>query len=150
MTGIHHAGSNNIHFTCACEQSERLQLATVKACIKYQQQLAPPLNWPPVVQANLEKEVEREKALAEAEGRIKENRENEDVNRRAMQLRLEEERKKLVEAINTTFTNLGTGTLALLTDKDKLGTALAGLTVLALGVYSAREGTRVAGQVFSR
>ncbi|KAA6424075.1 MAG: ATPase family AAA domain-containing 3-B-like [Trebouxia sp. A1-2] len=100
--------------------------------------------------ANLEKEVEREKALAEAEGRIKENRENEDVNRRAMQLRLEEERKKLVEAINTTFTNLGSGTLALLTDKEKLGTALAGLTVLALGVYSAREGTRVAGQVFSR
>lgn len=103
-----------------------------------------------VLQANLEKEVEREKALAEAEGRIKENRENEDVNRRAMQLRLEEERKKLVEAINTTFTNLGTGTLALLTDREKLGTALAGLTVLALGVYSAREGTRVAGQVFSR
>ena len=102
------------------------------------------------LQANLEKEVEREKALAEAEGRIKENRENEDVNRRAMQLRLEEERKKLVEAINTTFTNLGTGTLALLTDREKLGTALAGLTVLALGVYSAREGTRVAGQVFSR
>ncbi len=102
------------------------------------------------MQANLEKEVEREKALAEAEGRIKENRENEDVNRRAMQLRLEEERKKLVEAINTTFTNLGSGTLALLTDKEKLGTALAGLTVLALGVYSAREGTRVAGQVFSR
>lgn len=102
------------------------------------------------MQANLEKEVEREKALAEAEGRIKENRENEDVNRRAMQLRLEEERKKLVEAINTTFTNLGSGTLAILTDKEKLGTALAGLTVLALGVYSAREGTRVAGQVFSR
>ena len=102
------------------------------------------------IQANLEKEVEREKALAEAEGRIRENRQNEDVNRRAMQLRLEEERKKLVEAINTTFTNLGTGTLALLTDKERLGTAVAGLTVLALGVYSAREGTRVAGQVFSR
>lgn len=104
----------------------------------------------PDIQANLEKEVEREKALAEAEGRIKENRQNEDVNRRAMQLRLEEERKKLVAAINTTFTNLGSGTLALLTDKERLGTAVAGLTVLALGVYSAREGTRVAGQVFSR
>ena len=102
------------------------------------------------LQANLEKEVEREKALAEAEGRIRENRQNEDVNRRAMQLRLEEERKKLVEAINTTFTNLGAGTFALLTDKERLGTAVAGLTVLALGVYSAREGTRVAGQVFSR
>ena len=67
-----------------------------------------------------------------------------------MQLRLEEERKKLVEAINTTFTNVGAGTVALLTDRDRLGTAVAGLTLLALGVYSAREGTRVAGQVFSR
>lgn len=54
-------------------------------------------------QANLEKEVQREKALAEAEGRIKENRENEDVNRRALITRLEEERKKAIEAIETTF-----------------------------------------------
>lgn len=102
------------------------------------------------VQAKLEMDVEREKALAEAEGRTRENRENEDVNRRAMQLRLEEERKKLVEAINTTFSNVGAGTVSLLTDRERLGTAVAGLTLLALGVYSAREGTRVAGQVFSR
>ena len=54
-------------------------------------------------QADLEKKVQREKALAEAEGRAKEARENEDINRRALTLRLEEERKKLIEAINTTF-----------------------------------------------
>ena len=47
--------------------------------------------------------MQREKALAEAEGRAREARENEDINRRALTLRLEEERKKLVEAINTTF-----------------------------------------------
>jgi ATPase family AAA domain-containing protein 3A/B len=39
------------------------------------------------VQSDLQKQVEREKALAEAEGRIKENRENEDVNRRAALLK---------------------------------------------------------------
>ena len=55
------------------------------------------------VQAELDKKVQREKALAEAEGRAKEARENEDINRRALTLRLEEERKKVVEAINTTF-----------------------------------------------
>lgn len=38
-------------------------------------------------QSELQKQVEREKALAEAEGRIKENRENEDVNRRAALLK---------------------------------------------------------------
>ncbi len=62
-----------------------------------------PKSVPAGVQAELEKKVQREKALAEAEGRAREARENEDVNRRALTLRLEEERKKLVEAINTTF-----------------------------------------------
>ena len=47
--------------------------------------------------------MQRERALAEAEGRARENRENEDVNRRALAQRLEEERKKVVEAIDTTF-----------------------------------------------
>ena len=54
-------------------------------------------------QAELDKGVQRERALAEAEGRARENRENEDVNRRALAQRLEEERKKVVEAIDTTF-----------------------------------------------
>lgn len=55
------------------------------------------------LQAELEKGIQRERALAEAEGRIKENRENEDVNRRAMLARLEEERKKAIESIEATF-----------------------------------------------
>lgn len=55
------------------------------------------------LQADLEKSVQREKALAEAEGRIKENRENEDINRRQMLARLEEERKKAIESIEATF-----------------------------------------------
>ena len=54
-------------------------------------------------QAELDKGVQRERALAEAEGRARENRENEDINRRALAQRLEEERKKVVEAIDTTF-----------------------------------------------
>lgn len=41
----------------------------------------------PPPQADLQKDVERAKAIAEAEGRIKEGRENEDVNRRAAILR---------------------------------------------------------------
>ncbi len=60
-------------------------------------------NSPATLQANLEKEVQREKALAEAEGRTRENRENEDVNRRKLLLQMDEERKKLVEAINVFF-----------------------------------------------
>ena len=65
-------------------------------------------------------------------------------------LTLEEERKKVVEAINATFSHLGAGLTDLLTDRSKLGAAVAGATLLALGVYSTREGVRVAGRTFDR
>ena len=39
---------------------------------------------------------------------------------------------------------------SLLTDTERLTTLIAGLSVLALGVYSAREGTRVGGRAFDR
>jgi ATPase family AAA domain-containing protein 3A/B len=55
-------------------------------------------------QAELEKGIQRERALAEAEGRIRENRENEDINRRNLQLQLEEGRRQAIESINAVFT----------------------------------------------
>lgn len=67
-----------------------------------------------------------------------------------MLLTLEEERKKVVSAINATFEHLGAGAVALLTDTTKLTTAVAGFTLLALGLYSTREGVRVAGRTFDR
>lgn len=39
---------------------------------------------------------------------------------------------------------------SLLTDVDRLTTLVASLSLLALGVYSARESTRVAGRAFDR
>lgn len=69
---------------------------------------------------------------------------------RTLLLQLEEERKKLVEAINVTFGHLGQGVTDLLTDKTKLATGIAGATLLALGIYSTREGVRVAGKTFDR
>lgn len=100
--------------------------------------------------AELEKTVQREKALAEAEGRIKESRENEDINRRAMLVRLEEERKKAIESIEATFRNLGEGFTSLLADKQKLTAAVAGASILALGIYTSKEGTKVAGKAIDR
>lgn len=100
--------------------------------------------------ADLEKTVQRERALAEAEGRTAERRANEDIYRRELSLKLEEDRKRVVEAINTTFSNLGSAAKDLLTDQNKLISAVGGVSLLALGVYSAREGTRVAGKAFER
>jgi ATPase family AAA domain-containing protein 3A/B len=101
-------------------------------------------------QAELQKQVEREKALAEAEGRIKENRENEDVNRRAALLRYQEETKKAVESINAVFGHLGTAARDLLADREKAAAVVVGATALALGVYGARESARVGGRVVDR
>ncbi len=103
-----------------------------------------------VAQADLDKDITREKALAEAEGRALENRENEDVNRRSMLTRLDEERKRTIEAINTVFSNIGSGATSLLTDPVRLTTAVAGTSLLFLGIYTAREGTRVVGKAIDR
>jgi ATPase family AAA domain-containing protein 3A/B len=100
--------------------------------------------------SDLEKGVQRERALAEAEGRTAERRANEDIARRELALKLEEDRKRLVEGINSVFANLGTAAGQLLSDRDKMLTAVGGLSLLALGVYGAREGTRAAGKTFDR
>jgi len=100
--------------------------------------------------ADLEKTVQRERALAEAEGRTKERRANEDIYRRELAQKLEEDRRRAIEAINAAFGNVGTAARELLSDRDKLLTAIGGVSLLALGVYSAREGTRVAGRTFER
>lgn len=97
--------------------------------------------------AELEGKVARERALAEADGRIKEGRANEDVATRALRLRLGQERDRALASIAAVFDRLGAGGAALLEDKAKLSALVAGGTALALGVYSAREGTRVAGRV---
>jgi len=55
----------------------------------------------------MQKQIQREKALAEAEGRIRENRDNEDINRRAALLKYQEETKKAIESINAIFLHLG-------------------------------------------
>ncbi|KAF6259265.1 hypothetical protein COO60DRAFT_1514012 [Scenedesmus sp. NREL 46B-D3] len=96
------------------------------------------------------KDVERSKSLAEAEGRIKENRENEDVNRRAALLKYQEETRKAIESINAVMSHLGTAAVDLLKDTNKLIMLVAGGSALALGVYGAREGARVAGKAAER
>jgi ATPase family AAA domain-containing protein 3A/B len=96
--------------------------------------------------AELEAKVAREKALAEADGRIKEGRANEDVATRALRLRLSEEKDKALASIAAVFDRLGAGTSALLEDKAKLTALVVGGTALAAGVYSAREGARLAGR----
>lgn len=100
--------------------------------------------------AELDKQVQREKALAEAEGRIKEQRENEDVNRRIMMLQYQEQTKLVLQAIGSTFKQLGQGALALVSDTDLLFRTTAMTTLLLLGFFSTREAARVVGKAVER
>ncbi|KAK9914698.1 hypothetical protein M0R45_038460 [Rubus argutus] len=93
--------------------------------------------------AEIERETIRVRAIAEAEGRAHEAKLAEDVNRRILVDRANAEREKWVAAINTTFDHIGGGLKAILTDQNKLVVAVGGVTALAAGVYTTREGAKV-------
>ncbi|KAL6008224.1 hypothetical protein ACLOJK_033730 [Asimina triloba] len=93
--------------------------------------------------AEIERETIRVKAIAEAEGRAHEAKLAEEVNKRMLVERANAEREKWVAAINTTFEHIGGGLRAILTDQNKLVVAVGGVTALAAGVYTTREGARV-------
>ncbi|KAJ9164428.1 hypothetical protein P3X46_024005 [Hevea brasiliensis] len=93
--------------------------------------------------ADIERETIRVRAMAEAEGRAHEAKLAEDVNRRMLIDRANAEREKWVAAINTTFDHIGGGLRAILTDQNKLVVAVGGVTALAAGIYTTREGAKV-------
>ncbi|KAJ7949866.1 ATPase family AAA domain-containing protein 3 [Quillaja saponaria] len=93
--------------------------------------------------AEIERETIRVRAMAEAEGRAHEAKLAEEVNRRMLVDRANAEREKWIAAINTTFDHIGGGLKAILTDQNKLVVAVGGVTALAAGVYTTREGARV-------
>ncbi|XP_068634958.1 uncharacterized protein [Aristolochia californica] len=92
--------------------------------------------------AEIERETIRDRIIAEAEGRAREAKLAEDVNKRMLTERLKGEKEKLIEAINTTFEHIGAG-LRALTNPDTLMIAVGGVTALAAGIYLTREGAKV-------
>ncbi|GLT87237.1 hypothetical protein SLE2022_053310 [Rubroshorea leprosula] len=93
--------------------------------------------------AEIERETIRVRAIAEAEGRAHEAKLAEEVNRRMLVDRANAEREKWVAAINSTFDHIGGGLRAILTDQNKLIVVVGGITALAGGIYTTREGARV-------
>ena len=102
------------------------------------------------MKAEIDRETLRAKALADAEGRAAEARANEDVNRRLMVTRVEAETAKAVQLLNAAAQRFADGTRALLNDPRQMGVAIGGVTALALGVYGAREGSRVGFRYLER
>lgn len=99
--------------------------------------------------ATIEHEMElREKnkmKLLEAEFRAKAkiDRENRDLNLEQIRLKAQENRVTVLESIKTAGSVIGAGAETLLTDWGKVLTAAGGLSLLALGVYTAKGATGV-------
>uniref|UniRef100_UPI003AAE7B30 uncharacterized protein isoform X1 n=1 Tax=Centroberyx gerrardi TaxID=166262 RepID=UPI003AAE7B30 len=83
---------------------------------------------------------------AEAKARAKVERENADIIREQIRLKAAEHRQTVLESIKTAGAVFGEGFKAFVSDWDKLTATAAGLTLLAVGVYSARNATGVAGR----
>ena len=100
--------------------------------------------------AEHERELIRAKSISDAEGRIAENRANEDVIRRQMVAKVEAEMGKALALLKEFTGFVGNGFNSLLAD-EKRGVALVGgVTALAVGVYGAREGARMGFRVLER
>ncbi|CAD5185955.1 unnamed protein product [Musa acuminata subsp. malaccensis] len=93
--------------------------------------------------AEIERETIRVKAMAEAEGRAHEAKLTEEHNRKMLLEHMKGEREKWIAAINTTFSHIEGGLRMLLTDRGTLIMAVGGVTALAAGIYTTREGARV-------
>lgn len=79
----------------------------------------------------------------EMRARAKAERDNRDLTLEQIRLKAQENRVTVLESIKTAGAVLGTGAQALLTDWDKVLAAAGGLSLLALGVYSAKGFTGV-------
>eukprot|EP00933_Yihiella_yeosuensis_P030769 TRINITY_DN24349_c0_g1_i2.p1 TRINITY_DN24349_c0_g1~~TRINITY_DN24349_c0_g1_i2.p1 ORF type:complete len:572 (-),score=125.10 TRINITY_DN24349_c0_g1_i2:169-1884(-) len=97
-------------------------------------------------------DIETAKSTAKAEmaGRAQQERENIEIRLRELRAKSAEQRRTSLESIDEIFSSATAGMQALYDDRTKAATLVGGLTLLALGVYSARAATRVAGSVLER
>lgn len=80
---------------------------------------------------------------AELRAKAKVDRENRDLNLEQIRLKAQENRVTVLESIKTAGSVIGAGAEAMLTDWGKVVTAAGGLSLLALGVYTAKGATGV-------
>uniref|UniRef100_A0A915NFJ1 AAA+ ATPase domain-containing protein n=1 Tax=Meloidogyne floridensis TaxID=298350 RepID=A0A915NFJ1_9BILA len=92
---------------------------------------------------SLRHKLDLERIETEVKAKTKSARENRDVNLEMMRASEEERRKTIMEQIRTAGGVLGAGFQEFIGDRTKIATAVGGLTLLAIGWYSAKRGTDV-------
>lgn len=93
----------------------------------------------------LRQQADAAKAKAEAEGRIEQERRNHDLIMQQKRLELRESRRTTLEGIRVATSSVGAGLSSFVSDRSKVGNAVAGLSAAAVGIYFARAAASVAG-----
>lgn len=97
-------------------------------------------------QMELQRKNDQKKMEAKYIAKAKIERENKDLTLEKISLKAAENRTTVMESIKTTGAILGTGVTALLQNPDRILAAAAGLSLVALGVYTAKSSTGVASR----
>ncbi|EQC36797.1 hypothetical protein SDRG_05630 [Saprolegnia diclina VS20] len=97
-------------------------------------------------EAELRTKTEMAKVAAEVEGRIKQERLNHDLHLEEARVRAKEYRETVMEGIKLASDTVGSGVMAFLGDSEKLSATVMSLSLLALGVYTAKVSTSVTGR----
>lgn len=100
--------------------------------------------------AKMDRDVMMDAAKADMAGRAEQERQNIEIRLRELRAKAAEDRKTRLDSIEEFFSSMSSGMTALYEDKAKTTALIGGLTALALGVYSARAGVRVASTVIER
>lgn len=111
------------------EESVKKQEAMKRGTIEYE--------------AQIKHENEMKRLEAELRGKAKIERENKDIRMEQIKLKAAEQRETVLQSIKTAGSILGAGFDAFISVWDKISATAAGLTLLALGVYTAKYGTGV-------
>jgi ATPase family AAA domain-containing protein 3A/B len=88
----------------------------------------------------------KDRALAEAEGRIVQERRNHDLKLKELREEGAMKRETMLESIKLVGKTIGEGVSSYFSDQDKMLKTVGTLTAIAVGVYTAKVGTGIAGR----
>ncbi|PIK58859.1 hypothetical protein BSL78_04171 [Apostichopus japonicus] len=97
-------------------------------------------------EAELKHKNDMKRLEAELSGKAQIERENKDIRNEQIRIQAREHRDTVLQSIQTAGSIIGDGLRAFISDWDKVTASVAGLTLLAVGVYSAKQGTSVLGR----
>ncbi len=91
------------------------------------------------------RQAEIDRVEAETAGKIKHERANHHLHLEKLRAEAEENRTTVLEATKIAAQAIGEGLSNYINDKEKISRTVIGLSCLALGIYTAKAGTSVAG-----